>query len=127
MPSRRVERVAALLKGQVARIITQELRDPALGFVTLTEVRPASDLRTARVYVSVIGDAAAQERALRVLRRARKYIQARTAARVALRTLPVLSFHLDDRIKQSLHIASLLKRVSEEGHGDTDERRPASG
>ena len=114
MPSRRLERVASLLKAEIAAIVTQELTDPALGFVTLTEVVPAPDLRTAKVFVSVIGEEAAQARAMAVLRRARKYIQAETARRVALRTMPVLSFHLDDRIKKSLRISQLLKDLSEQ-------------
>ena len=121
MPSRRLQKLAALLKGRIATIITQELRDPALGFVTVTEVRPAPDVRTAQVYVSVIGDEAAQRRALSVLKRARKFIQAQTAARVELRNTPVLSFHLDDRVKQSIRIARLLQEASEGDHADGDD------
>ena len=125
MPSRRVERVAALLKGEIAKIITQELADPALGFVTVTEVAPAADLRTARVYVSAIGDEKTQTRAMNVLRRARKFIQAETAKRVRLRHTPVLTFYLDKSAKRSIHISQLLARMSEERHADGDDGRSA--
>jgi ribosome-binding factor A len=115
---RRVERVGALLKSEISTFITQRMNDPALGFVTVTEVVPAPDLRSAKVYVSVMGDLETQHRALKVLERARKHIQAAVAQRVILRNFPVFSFHLDDRVKRSIRISQLLKRASEEDHGD---------
>ena len=121
MPSRRLLRVAAILKEEIGKIITHELADPAIGFVTITEVRPAPDLRTARVYVSILGDEEAQERSMRALEHARRHIQAETASRVSLRLFPTLAFSLDDRIKKSIRISQLLNMASEEHNaGDND-------
>lgn len=114
MMSRRLQKVASLLKAEIAKIVTQELKDPGLGFVTITEVRPSPDLRLARVYVSAIGDQEAQRNTLKALQRARKFIQEETSKRVTLRNLPVLSFRLDDRVKRSIRISKLLSDIQEE-------------
>ena len=118
MPSRRMERVAAMLKHEIATVITQELNDPTLGFVTITEVRPAPDLSVAKVFISAMGDADAQASAMKVLFRARKHIQVVVAQRVRLRIMPVLLFRSDDRIKKSLRIAELLADYSEDRDAD---------
>lgn len=120
MIGRRLERVASLLRAEIATIVTQELNDPALGFVTITEVQVAPDLRAAKVSVSVVGEAADEARAMAVLRRARKHIQAETARRVRLRTMPSLAFQIDDGVKKSVRIAALLRDLAEE----RDERGP---
>ena len=99
-------------------IVTQQLTDPSLGFVTITEVRPTPDLREAKVYVSVIGGEEEQRAGMKVLRRARKFIQEEVSKRVTLRNLPVLSFHLDDRIKRSIRISELLSDAQEDPDGD---------
>ena len=113
-----MERVAAMLKHEIATVITQELNDPTLGFVTITEVRPAPDLSVAKVFISAMGDADAQASAMKVLFRARKHIQVVVAQRVRLRIMPVLLFRSDDRIKKSLRIAELLADYSEDRDAD---------
>lgn len=116
-----MERVASMLKTEIATIITQELSDPKLGFVTITEVRPAPDLSVAKVYVSVIGDEDTQAATMKVLSRARKHIQGLVADRVRLRQMPVLLFRSDDRIKKSIRISQLLKDYSEDNDADGDD------
>jgi ribosome-binding factor A len=114
VPSRRMEKVAALLKEEISIIITQTLNDPRLGFVTVTEVRVQSDLSLAQVYVTVLGDEKSQQETMTALHRARKHIQTVTSERVALRRFPELTFHPDDRVKNSLRISRLLSELATE-------------
>ena len=114
MPSRRMERIAALMKEELGKFITQELADPSLGFVTVTEVRPAPDLSTANVYVSVLGGAQREREVMKVLQRAGKRIQLTVSERVLLRRFPTLLFRIDDRIKRSIRISRLLNELAEE-------------
>jgi len=128
VPSRRMERIAALLKQEISVIVTQTLNDPALGFVTVTEVRVQSDLSLAKVFVTVLGDEKAQHETMAALERARRHIQVLTSERVALRRFPELSFHPDDRVKTSLRISQLLSELASERQsrqtGDTEAGEP---
>lgn len=117
MASRRMERIAALLQEELGKFITQELADPSLGFVTVTEVRPAPDLSTANVYVSVLGNERRERDVMKVLQRASKHIQYAVSERVLLRRFPTLFFRIDDRIKRSIRISRLLNEITEERQG----------
>ncbi len=114
MASRRMEKIAALMKEELGKYITQELADPSLGFVTVTEVRPAPDLSTANVYVSVLGDEHREREVMKVLKRAGKRVQFAVSQRVLLRRFPMLIFRIDDRIKRSIRISRLLNEIAEE-------------
>ena len=108
MAGRRVERVASQLRHALSEILTQELRDPRLGFITVTRVEPARDLKSAKVYVSVLGDEREQQATLRTLRHARGHIQHQVADRTALKSTPVLRFEPDDSVKRGLRISKLI-------------------
>jgi ribosome-binding factor A len=109
-----MEKIAALLKEELGKFITQELADPSLGFVTVTEVRPAPDLSTANVYVSVLGDERREREVMKVLHRAARHIQFAVSERVLLRRFPTLFFRIDDRIKRSIRISRVLNELAEE-------------
>ena len=113
MPTKRSQRVAGLLKSEIGAIIQKKIKDPAVGFVTITDVTLSDDLRTARVYVSVLGDQSQKEASLKGLERAKIFIQNELGSRVRLRYLPILQFFIDetwdygeriDRILRDLHI-----------------------
>jgi ribosome-binding factor A len=114
--SHRKERVAGLIKQEISRIILMELRDPRAGFCTVTRVALSGDMKSAVVYVSVLGEEAEQRTTMRGLEHARGFIQRRLFEAVELRNPPVIKFQLDHSIEKSIKIAQILR---EEGVPDT--------
>lgn len=95
MTGRRSQRVAELLKEEVSKIVGGELKDPWIGFVTITGVTVSEDLRRARFLVSVLGNEEARNRSLEGLSRAKGYIRRLIGERVRLRYVPDIGFELD--------------------------------
>ena len=95
-------------------MLVAELCDPRIGFATLTRVEVSSDLRNARVFVSILGTAAQQRTALRGLESARKRIRRTLGERLELRRVPEVSFRLDPGVKRSVRMTSLLSALVEE-------------
>jgi ribosome-binding factor A len=96
MVSRRSHRVAGLLKAEISDIIRARIKDPLVGFVTVTEVVLTADLRIARVYFTVLGDDEQKQDSIKGLQRASTFIQNELSSRVHLRYLPSLEFYYDD-------------------------------
>ena len=111
MTVRRGERIADVIRAELARALREEVRDPLLGFVTLTGVRLAPDLRSARVYVSVLGGDA--EQTLAGLRRAAPFLRRILARRAGLRFTPDLRFVFDPTLESGPRIDELLRRTHE--------------
>ena len=101
------------------------LKDPRIGFVTVTGVEVSSDLRHARVYVSVLGRAKERERTLAGLRAAHGYLQERIAADVRIKRTPQLTFHYDESIDHGQRIETLLKRYGGESGSAGDDQTSA--
>ena len=119
MVSRRVAKVAEAMRETLSQCILFELKDPRLGFVTLTRVEPSADLRTAKVYVSILGDDKTQDRSLHALRHAAGFLQAKVGDRLQTRYTPVLRFHLDQSVKKSVEISRLIdEAVGKQGVGE---------
>jgi len=114
MTSRRCERVQRLLRDTVSEVITQELVDPRMGFVTVTGVEVSPDLRVAKVFVSVIGSESEISRTFESLEHAAGFVQRRVSEQVKLRVTPRLRFVQDDSVKRSIEISEILRQVSEE-------------
>ena len=108
MATRRQQRVAQELKQALGEILTQELTDPRLGFMTVTRVETSPDLRSAKVYVSVLGEDVDERRTLHGLEHARGHIQHSLGDKVVLRTTPVLRFVIDDSVKRSVRMSRLI-------------------
>ena len=108
MPSRRIERLSESVKQEVSKIILYELKDPRISFITVTKVEVASDLKRAKVYISILGDDLVQKKNLRALEHAKGFIQARVGAHLQIRYTPILTFCLDESIKKSQHISKLI-------------------
>jgi ribosome-binding factor A len=115
----RQEKVEELLKVEISDIVQKEMRDPRLGFVTLTDVEVSPDLRHARVFVSVMGDEEQQEVSLKTLDRASGFIRGELGKRVRMRVLPEVEFRIDISIERAARIFELLQQIkgdeSEEG------------
>jgi len=115
MASRRTEQVADLLKEELSELLGRVVKDPRLGFVTLTDVRVTPDLRQARVFFSVLGDEAAAEQSLAALERAAGFLRCELGQRLTIRRVPELHFSLDRSIERSQRIADLLRQAEDQG------------
>jgi ribosome-binding factor A len=110
MRSDRLRRVDEAVRQVLSDTVTAELKDPRVGFVTVTAVRTAPDLRHARVFVSVLGDAAEREATLDGLRSAHGFLQRRVADELRLKHTPTLSFEYDDTVERGMRISQLIDR-----------------
>jgi ribosome-binding factor A len=108
MPQGRMRRVDEAVRVVLSEEIATHLKDPRIGFVTVTGVKTSTDLRHARVYVSVLGDAAVREESLEGLRSAHGYLQNRIAAKLTLKHTPSLTFEYDSSIDHGMRITELL-------------------
>jgi ribosome-binding factor A len=115
---KRLDRVNQLIKEEISYLLQRELKDPRLGFVTVTEVDVAKDLRSGKVYVSVLGDEAQWRGSLAALQSARGFIRNWLAPRLRLRAVPNLSFHPDRSMAHAAHIQSLLERLRDPASPD---------
>jgi ribosome-binding factor A len=110
MTADRMRRVDEAMREVLSDAITSELKDPRVGFTTVTAVQTSPDLRRARVYVSVLGDDAVRRRSLDGLRSAHGYLQRRVAAELRLKHTPTLDFAYDDTADRGQRIEELLDR-----------------
>lgn len=111
MTSRRAQKVAEAIREVVGMAILTELKDPRVKDVTVTYVEVSSDLRHAKVHVSVMGDETRQQLSLRGLQSAAGFLQAKIARQVEMRYTPRLNFLLDQGVKRSIEIAQILRQV----------------
>ncbi|MGV1050093.1 MAG: 30S ribosome-binding factor RbfA [Solirubrobacterales bacterium] len=107
-----MRRINEVLREVVGAAVSGELSDPRIGFVTVTSVETSPDLRTAKVYVSVLGDEEEREETLVALRSSHGVIQSRIAAETRMKRTPTLTFHYDDTIEQGVRISQLLDEAS---------------
>jgi ribosome-binding factor A len=117
----RPERVQEALRQEISLIVQGEMRDPRIGFITITRVDLTKDLRFAKVYFSVLGKEASRNKALKGLNSAKGYIKGLVAERIGLRLMPEISFRIDDTLEHTQHIFELLnklERPKEEAGGD---------
>ena len=122
-PSYRPERVAELVREDVAAFLTSDARDPRIGFVTVTSVEVSGDLSHARIRVSVMGVEEEKARTLDGLESAARYLRVRLAKGLQLRVAPELHFELDRGIEHAQRINEVLgelKRHEGPGPGDDD-------
>ena len=121
MAGHRTDQVGAQVREEIMEIIRRDLKDPRIGFVSITHVRMSSDLRTARIWVSVLGDDDDRRRTLEGLRSATGLIRQKLGRRLEnLRFSPSLRFELDTSIEYAVHISKRLKEIlPESGAGGT--------
>ena len=111
MQGKRLDRVNQLIKEEISLVLQRELKDPRLGFVTITEVETAKDLRLAKIFVSVLGDDAQWAASLQALQRARGFIRHWLRDHLELRVTPELDFRPDRSMVHAARIQELLKRL----------------
>jgi len=115
MTSDRMRRVDEAVRQVLSDAVARDLQDPRIGFVTMTSVKTSSDLRHARVYVSVLGDDAERADTLAGLESARGALQRRLARELRMKHTPTLEFVYDDTTDRAMRLEQILDReVGEE-------------
>lgn len=112
--SRRTEQVGDEIQRVLGDVILNEMKDPRLGFVTVTGVSVTPDLQRANVRLSIMGDEAERKATMRILERAKGFLRHRVGEEVILRTVPELVLHLDTSLDHALRIGELLREIESE-------------
>jgi ribosome-binding factor A len=112
MQGKRLDRVNHLIRDEISLLLQRELKDPRLGFVTVTEVETARDLRLAKVFVSVLGDEQQWASSLAALGSARGFIRHWLRQHLDLRVTPELEFRADRSMEHAARIQELLKHLN---------------
>jgi ribosome-binding factor A len=114
---KRSEKVGDLIRKEISQILLEELKDPRIGFVTVTKVALSDDLRMAKVYYSVFGGERDKEGSYEGLESAKGYIKRELGRRVRLKYMPEITFLFDDSLEYGEHIEELLRDMK---HTDED-------
>jgi len=112
MTSFRASRVAEQMKKEISQIIREELKDPRVGFVTVTAVEVSNDLRYAKIYVSILAEKEEETKTLEVLNKAKGFIRSEIGKRIRLRFTPEIIFKLDKSLERGARITKLLTQVN---------------
>lgn len=110
----RVEKVQEFIKQEISKIILTELKDPRIGFVTVTRVEATGDLRSAKIYLSLLGSDEQKAETWAGLTKALGYMRAEIGKRIRLRFTPELSLHLDETLEYSARIQELILKIKQE-------------
>lgn len=108
---KRAERVGDLIKKEISQIIQYELKDPGIGFVTITAVELSSDLKHAKIFYSVLGDENAKKESSSALKRACGFIQHEIGRRLRLKYTPEIYFLFDPSVEYGAYIETLIKKI----------------
>lgn len=114
MSGQRERKVAEFLKEEISQIIRREVKDPRIGFVSITDVEVSGDLRHAKVFVSVYGDDTEKEETMAGLEKATGFIRKLVGERITTYHTPEIIFRYDDSIEHGVYISNLIKEVREE-------------
>lgn len=109
--STRLQKVAGLLKVEISEIVQREMKDPRIGFVSVTDVEVSPDLRHARVFLSIMGDEDKKKSGLKILKGAAGYIRGELGKRIRMRMVPELDFRMDESIERGARMFELLKQI----------------
>jgi ribosome-binding factor A len=119
LPYKRSQRVGDLLRKEIADIIIYRLKDPRIGFITVTGVDVTDDIKLARVYVSIFQEGE-RKTTLEVLNSAKSFVRSELSKRLRMKFIPSIEFRLDTSIEYGNKIEELLKEIEEnEGKGES--------
>lgn len=111
MAYKRTDRVNALIRHELQQLIQQEIKDPRVGFATVTDVETSPDLRHAKVFVSVMGADEEADATVTALHDARAFLRHELAARITMRRVPELEFTRDKTLERAMRIDALLREA----------------
>jgi ribosome-binding factor A len=110
----RTARVGDQIRGELASLLTRDVHDPGIGFLTITRVTVSPDLQQARVYYTTIGDDKARRESARALDRARPFLRRQVGQRLRLKRVPDLTFFFDDAIETGDRVERILQDLQTE-------------
>jgi len=110
----RPERIGDQIRAELADLLARHVKDPGIGFVTLTTVRVTADLQLARVYYTVLGDGQARRETARALARALPFLRRQVAGRIRLRRAPELVFQYDETVEKQERVERILREIHDE-------------
>lgn len=113
---KRATRVAELIRHELSEIITRKSKDPLIGIVTITHIKLTDDLKSARVYIRILGNEKSLEQGLRGLSRASKWIRSELGHRMELKYVPTLLFVYDEAADRVKTIEILLEKINRESN-----------
>jgi ribosome-binding factor A len=109
--SHRPERLAEAVKKEISDLLLNELKDPRVGFATITGVDVSNDLKYAKIHVSVLGNHEQRDNTMLALKKAQGFIRTELGRRIRLRQVPEISFKLDESLDHGVRIMELLDEV----------------
>ena len=119
MSSYRPDRVKAAIRQEVSNILQRDLKDPRLGFATVTDVDISGDLQHVKIYVSILGEEESRTETMEALESAKGYIRSEIGRRVPLRLTPEITFEYDESIERGARILKLIEEV-QSGRNDEE-------
>jgi|SRR3972149_2545830 len=121
----RTEKVASLIKEEVSRIFQRNFGMQEYGFMTVTEVRMSPDLKNARIYVSVFGDAARKQKSLAMLENQKSFVRSELGHSIRLKFTPAIAFYLDDTLDHVMKIEGIINQIHSEEKRNTEDHEGA--
>lgn len=127
-PFQRSNRVGELIKEEIAELILHKLKDPRIGFVSVTRVEVSQDLRHAKVFISVYGDEKAKKKSIKGLESAKGFIRQKIGERIRMRYLPEIIFKVDDSILEYFRLGEILSSIHKENErGNIEDHQDNQG
>jgi len=117
----RASRVGDQIQAELASLLTREVHDPGIGFLTITRVAVSPDLQQARVYYTTMGDDTVKRESARALERARPFLRRQVGQRLRLKRVPELTFFFDDSIEKGDRVERILQELKTEQAGRPDD------
>ncbi|MCH1623741.1 30S ribosome-binding factor RbfA [Fredinandcohnia quinoae] len=114
--SLRPNRVGEQMKKELSDIIGRKIKDPRIGFVTVTDVHVTGDLQQAKVFISVLGDEEQRENTLKGLAKAKGYIRSEIGQRIRLRKIPEIQFEFDESIDYGNRIETIIHEINKQSN-----------
>jgi len=121
MEGKRSEKVADLIQKEISQMLVKLIKDPRIGFVTITKVSVSEDCRFAKVYFSVAGTLAERERSMKGLDSAKGFVRKELGRRIRLRYTPEILFQFDPSIEYAIHMGELIQSIQQEKEPEGDE------
>ena len=111
MEGKRSEKVADLIQKEISLMLVKSVKDPRIGFVTITKVTVSDDCRVAKVYFSVAGTPAERERSVKGLDSAKGFVRKELGRRIRLRYTPEIIFQFDPSVEYAIHVEELIQSL----------------
>jgi ribosome-binding factor A len=121
MSFKRADRVSEAIKREVSVMLTQEVKDPGIHFVTVTAVETTDDLRLAKIFVSILGDEETRQESMKGMERAKGFLRSEIGRRLQLRYTPEIQIHLDKSLDHAMKIKGILNKIKSPEEKQNDE------